>query len=307
MKKQLVALLAMAIIAAFIFVIGCSDDDDKGTGLTHEVDPYDSVVVEDLIDQDAMMTSMKSLEISFELFDTLVSMYGGLAKPLPEPKSLGANELSITSIISYEYLNGWHIFEFEATVSEYYDTVHIAGIDSLQIIAEGVPVAEPNEMTVVEAFRERAHAWWETTLALENGAVHHALDLGIDYLELDTILTISGSVHDTTYGGGEDEYGYCGGRITMDQTVTNLQVSTTMSEYDCPLDGSIVVVATLNIECANYEEPPDVWSVNGTWTFTATVNDNNTVTFSYTDGFASWTVTESCGGGILSPSWTRND
>jgi hypothetical protein len=43
-------------------------------------------------------------------------------------------------------------------------------------------------------------------------------------------------------------------------------------------------------------------SISGTWTITATVNDNNTVT--YTDGTTSWTVTEPCDGGTAAP-WNR--
>ena len=299
MKKRV--LLAMFVTLALILTAVAGCDEDEVTNPTEPVvDPADSAFVTELFNEEMFMTVFQSMEVSLALLDSIPDV--GMRKtaaPMNAFRSDGdSTEHTITAIISYDYSNGWHIFEFEATIVDLTedDTVDIAGIDSVQVLENGEPVEYPTEQTEMDGLKERVHVDWDRRSDTDHGDLNHVVDIVLDSVEVDTIVTVNGTVHDTLLMSELWDSATCELEVSFDQTVTDLQINVTGDE-ECPRDGQIVVMASLDVECIGGSGSDfDSLSISGTWTVTATVNDDNTVTITYTDGTVSWTVTEQCNG-----------
>ena len=293
MRRRVIVLVAVfALGMTFSFFSGCSDDN--GTN-SNGIDPQDSAFVGEFFSGDIFLRSLQSIPVSLELLGTV----DGAAKIAPSAlASLSDDEeIIINSIIEYSYTNGWHIFDFSAMIIDLdeHDTVDIAGIDSVQILENGEPVRVPVDSNNIDGLKARAYIDWELRGESNRGDVNHRIDVGLDPGVLDTIVTVDGSVHDTMEVVEDDFDGTCSIFAALDQTVTNLQIRTPSND-DCPLDGQVASTATLDVLCiGNQGAGYDTLQVTGAWTVTATVNDNNTVTITYSDGTVSWTVTEPCG------------
>ena len=68
----------------------------------------------------------------------------------------------------------------------------------------------------------------------------------------------------------------------------------------------LLMAASPALACTGGSDNPDSLGsslqLEGAWTVTVVVNDNNTVTITYSDGTTTWVVTEPCDGGIAASS-----
>lgn len=302
MKRSTIVLLVMVVIAGLMFVWGCSDDDDDAIGpILANPDPADSTFMTDLFDDGVFMTALHSLEVSLALLESLPG--APVVKGMDGVKALGAaqEDIVITAIIDYEYTNGWHIFDFEAMVVDEFesDTTDVVGIDSIRLVMDGSPVQYPGNLDSLDGLSEHAHVTWamRDVVDPDSGFINHLVDLEQLVALTDTILKLDGSVRDTMRVREDVETATCEIDMTLSETITNLQIDVNAPEGDCPETGTINVTATLDIECQGDQGSQfDSLSISGTWTVNATVNPNNTVTISFSDGLVAWTVTETCGG-----------
>jgi hypothetical protein len=114
-------------------------------------------------------------------------------------------------------------------------------------------------------------------------------------VENDSLVLINGTTHDTLHLIFADTTGECDLGIVKNTSVNDLEVLITSGTGtdDCPVDGSVHATASIDLACtgdgSNSVKDLDI---EGTWTFDATVNDDNTVTIIATGNNQTWTVTE---------------
>lgn len=300
MKRLLLLALLAGLGISLTFISGCDGGkDDKSTG-PGTGNPIDSTYVTGLFGGDDLFgTPYESYVLSFALLDSIPG--GATPKSTGGFKGLqdGDEEVAITAVGSYSYSNGWHIFQFEATVIDLvtYDTIDVVGIDSVQVLEDGQPVQYPTLWTQMDGLKARTHADLDDRSGYSHGDMHHLVDFSIDTVAGETVITIDGTVHDTLSASGGDDVSWCDIDLTLDQAVINLQVYADNQEGDCPLSGYVTAAVSLEVLCVGEGQGSlDSLSISGTWTITATVNDNNTVTITYSDGTTVWTITESCDG-----------
>jgi hypothetical protein len=90
----------------------------------------------------------------------------------------------------------------------------------------------------------------------------------------------------------------CDVHLSYDMTIENLQVYASAGDDDCPEAGDIAVAVSIEADCVEtVGSNRDSVSIDGTWMVTAHVNDNGSVTVTFSNGLLFWRVTEDCGGG----------
>ncbi len=300
MKRFIFLTLAFSICFGLIWISGCSDDKSAGVDPAAGPEPVDSNFMNDIFGEELLMNSIHSIEVSLALLDSIpgatVKENGGLSLSVME----GEQEIIITAIGSYSYENGWHVFQFDAIVVdlEFNDTTAVSGLDSVRVSFEGSPLQFPNSQSEMDELLARAHARWNSLPdSLNNAAIHHRLDVSLDFLNNnDTLINLAGTVSDTISIQDSLEQSFCQLELTLNQTMTNFQFYPSSSDTVCPESGSTTATVTLNVACTGGAF--DTLNVDGTWTISATINDDNSVTITFTNGIVSWTVTEPCGGGV---------
>ncbi len=306
MKRLMLVLLCTLLGLSVILILGCDKDDDVTGNDDTTLNPQDSVMIEDVLQQDLFETPLRSLEVSWLLLNSIL---GAQMPKMSNPVAALGQDDEVLVIIAAEYLgysDGWHVFDFHARVTDQsiLDTVDIVGTDSVQIIVDGDPVQYPVPGTVIEGLKERAHAdWW--TNSDDTGAIHHRLEIDLDTsLAGDTLITINGTVDDYFNVHEGDDFGVCDIELSLDQAITNI-VFNVNQESDCPESGQIVQIATIDIHCVGQGANAGyTLDISGVWTVTATVNEGeDTVTITFSNGVVSWTVVEPCGGGVAKSGW----
>jgi len=303
MKRTFFVLLSLFCIAFCLFVLGCSDDDEKVTNPA-SIDPEDSTFVQDAFDGDIFLEGLQSVDLSLELLNNI-------PVPLAPKYEQGSRllidddeEIVISSINSYNYSEGWHIFSFDALVVNVVepDTVWIMGSDSVQVSLEGTAIQNYTPESDFDLLQQRVHAHWRDTpfigailASTEEGHIHHRLGIDIEVIAPDTFITANGTVYDTLINHEESMDDVCDMTAILSQTLTNLQMDVTSTD-GCPESGTVVVAANLDVECVDYEDPPNTFTLNGNWVVTATVNGNGTITVTFSNGVVSWSITDTCGG-----------
>ena len=306
MKRLMLVLLCTLLGLSVILISGCDKDDDVIGNDNTTLTPEDSSMIEDVLQGDLFDTPLKSLEVSWVLLDHLPE--ATMPKMSNPAAALGTDtEVLVIIEAGYQgYSDGWHIFNFQAKVTDQltYDTVDIVGTDSVQIIEAGAPVQYPGPGTVIEGLKERAQAdWW--TNSDDSGAIHHRIEIDLDTSGDDTLVTVNGTVDDYLRIHDEDDDWVCDIELGLDQVITDV-VFNVNQESDCPESGQIVQTVTINIHCiGDGQHAGDTLDIHGVWTVTATVNEGeDTVTITFSNGNVSWTVVEPCdGGGTAKSGW----
>jgi hypothetical protein len=270
--------------------------DTCDTGGATQSDEFDSIFVDDLFDgPDMFMQTFQVLEITGLLMDSIPSVPGKL-RPFA---ALSSEEMVISSVHSYSYTNGWHIFDFEAYVVDGYemDTTYIDGVDSIQLRSGGTSIQAPAGLDEIDEIWERIHGGWESSTGDEWGAVHHAVDVEISSLDPDTIFVLSGTVSDTLGSAFEGyETGYCEALIATNQTVSGLTINVRIGG-ECPLAGDIANTTHISATCVSEGiDGPEYFAVNGTWIVTASVNLDGSITITYDGPLVDWSTNVTCGG-----------
>lgn len=296
MKKLILAAMLMAGLV--LALAGCSDDETTTNSTDNGLTAQEREFVANIVGDDVFGDALQSTALSTILLSTIVS--GAPARSVPAVQGLAdpVTEIIIDEVGSYTYSGGWHIFEFSATLvgAGADDTVDADGIDSVQVLVDGTPQQIITETLEIDELRARAHVDWVERSGQGDGAIHHSLDIAIEPSGSDTLITIDGSIYDTLQAVEVDDSATCDLSLATDQTIDSLAIRSDAGPDDCPETGHVSSTVTITADCVGTGgSNPDSLSISGTWTVTAQVNSDNTVTVTFTGANASWSVTEPCG------------
>ena len=295
MNRTRLTILTIILGGLLLFLLGaCSEDESPLTSDNLTQQQTDSSLVAASVGDRLFDTPLQSIELSGALLEQQGVMSSG--RSAATRAASDGDEIVISAVASYEYTNGWHVFDFEALVvdTESNDTVEVTGVDSVQVLVNDQPQFVVPEGVEPDGLKARAHLDWDVLTGDASCDLNHRIDVDAAPQEFDTIVTINGTIHDTLHGVESTDTLECALDVSYDVVVTNLQISAAAGDDDCPLAGEIDAVATIDAECTTNDTPPDSIGVHGTWTVNAVVNDNNTVTIRYSDGILSFTTTETC-------------
>lgn len=305
--RKLSNIVALAVLAGlFVFAIGCdSDSDNNSTGPTIVGDTTDVAfqAVDGFFED---LGFNETFDVSSEFtFDMLEAQFpttwqsSGRSGLTAKASSVDS---SVIIISNYTFANGWHVFTFSATLFEIVNgqivnSVLASGVDSVQVLKDGIAQQIPD--TTANALNIRAHFTVDASSQGFSYTGNHSLGLvlNLDAVSPNLVLnaTITQDVNASISDSALVDTVTCNLDITLNQTITNLTfpVDSNDEPSDCPSSGSMVTVATLNLTCGSATSL-DSLSINGSWTVTATVESQNKIRVSFTDGTTSWTTTEVC-------------
>lgn len=300
MKRFTNAAFAAAFaLACCLIATGCDRDNATTEPTASDTDRADSSLVRATVGDRMLEAPFQTLELSAKLL-AAVPGSSPVSRMLGQTGSQDisqGDDLIITSVLTYRYADGWHVFTFEAIAVNHAtaDTVDITGTDSVRVLVDGSPVPTVSDSTSIEAVLARAHLDWANRRGVGEGALHHSLDVAVLPMEFDTLVTIDGFAHDSLSGIERTDSATCALDLSYDLTIDNLQVRVPETAGDCPESGDLAVSVGIAAECVeNHGTPPDSLDIHGTWTVTAHVNDDNTVTITFTNGLLFFRTTTTC-------------
>ena len=294
------ALAASLALVAGLIVTACDRSDTVTDPVVEQNTSTDSTLVSNTVGDRMMDAPFQTIDLSAKLLESVPgnSPVSRLAANTAGSEVREGDDLIITAVLSYSYANGWHVFAFEAVAVNHVqtDTVDIAGTDSVRVLVDGQPVQRVDDTMAIDGLLARAHLTWTARSGHGDGAVHHSLDVMAQPMGLDTLVTIDGYAHDTITGIELTDSARCALDLSYDMIISDLQVRVPEIDGDCPESGDLSVSVGLTAECvAQTGTPPDSVSVRGTWTVTAHVNEDNTITLTFADGILFWRKTIGCG------------
>jgi hypothetical protein len=311
MKRMLLLSLCLSLTLILGAIIGCESSGKSTDSADNDADTTQFLLADDLFGDNLFSSVFQALDLSVALLDSIPDAGASGKDWLAGLSSEGTGDVIVSAVSEYSYTNGWHIFTFEATQTDEATqiTVILTGVDSVQLLDGQTPVQYPLSYVTVDTIKARAHLNWTTDPIESTGSFNHALSIGIDRTETDTLYTINGSASDSLHGAYADSASECTVDLTMTESIFGLQIDADCGE--CPRAGTVIINATVDLECTGGSDNPDslgnLLQLEGTWIVTAVINNNNTVTISYSDGTTNWVITEPCDDGIAASSrWWSN-
>jgi len=232
---------------------------------------------------DMLGSFMYELPISFALLTELFT---------PPKTSWGGQSLQGPDIVvnnwSHSYQNGWHIFSAELTITEWSETMTLAGVDSVRLYEDGVVMEETTQFDRVDT---RSHFFWTSGDGSRNGMIHHRFEFREHIIGESFYARLNGTAFDSVETEWETFEGGCQLRLAVDEMVTDLVFDPETDQ--CPISGRIDVDGMIDIDC--YGPGDDFYNTNGSWTVTAVANGDGTVTITFDNGYVNWSVTDTCG------------
>ena len=296
MKRFIFLGLLVFSLAGLGIMSGCSDDDNPTGSQTGDTTSAKFQFIDSTIAEDVFDGFGQSVEISFGLLASHlgVDLSGSKGTPGLSLQDDGS-QVVVNSISSFEFTNdSWWVFIFDADVIDGDDTTNITGTDSVQILLGGVPLAqnEYNDEADFDGAKARAHVNGQANDDLLGA--HHRIDVELDVIGGDTVLVVNGTTRDTLEFTEDDGQAECDVFLSQGLTLNNLTLMDGDFD-DCMLDGSITASVTIDLSCTGSGDDPgplQQLDIEGTWTITAVINDNQTATITFTDGTTTWRVTE---------------
>ena len=287
--KRFSGLICMVLtIATLSFVIGCSSGSSDNDLVAGDVNDPEFQFVSEFLDPTELEALGTGIDLAFLFWDSIPGVSAARAAH-PRTQSLQEEGLVVEEY-SYSYANGWHVFTFSLFVDEFFDTLDMAGIDSVQFLVAGVPMQVPD--STVDGLSIRA----SVDVGLRSGMLSVSSDQSVDIANLSydllTPVTVNGTSHEEAVFVLETDSVDCSFGLTSAMTITDL-VGYIEGE-DCPSSGRIDVGATVDIDCVGTDADPGVLDVNGGWNASAIYHDGM-VDLSYSDGTTLWETTEQCG------------
>ncbi|MFQ5453217.1 MAG: hypothetical protein ACE5D6_03415 [Candidatus Zixiibacteriota bacterium] len=299
------AFLTILISLVLFLMVGCDEDKTVNSNLiVGDTSSADFQFVQEKVTQDENTDIGMSLDLTFDLFDQQF----GVGAPKLEQSGIMAlgqtGDIILIDSATYTFINGWHVFTFEATVIDMFtnDTLDISGIDSIQIQSNGSTLPEPD--STMDDLRIRNYFNWDFRNKSDSGSGTHLIHIAGSTIDSGSVVTINGSANETVYTTVSDTIAECDLDMNNNVNITNVQF--VLDGTECPNSGKIMMSSNMDLTCyGQLNSHLDSLTVNGTWTVTAVFNGTQ-VNVTYTDGTTSWSVIEECGSPVakFAPKWS---
>jgi hypothetical protein len=299
-KTLLRILTVFGAICVLTLGFGCSSSDKA----TNNTTTSNLDQMEGLVDEDFYAMALQSLDLSLSLLDSIPVAGAPDDRQKTKLERLVAGEgddLVINAIASYAYQNGWHIFQFAATIDpgDGSGVADMTGIDSVQVLQGGVPMGPEADFSLLDEVTSHAHFSWLSQDGATSVGANQLVNVTFDVVGSDTTFVVDGSFDQALSAVFEDSTSSCSFAIDVAAVVNDLAIS---NSDDCPQSGSVVMDVAIDLACLSTGgEGPQSLTVEGEMSVTAVANGNNSITVTYTDGVNTKTVMEQCGGAVVSP------
>lgn len=300
MKRLVFLTLTLFTMAGLGLVSGCNSSNPLETEFGDTNSP-EFQLVQGFVGDDATDGLGRSIDISFELFD---SIPGVSTSPKQRGNYAALDEdVVVIDSFNYSYTNGWHIFAFwlmaADTVSG--DTVDVAGIDSLQARYNGVPMQIPD--STMDELYIRCH--FDVALRNSNvvGSADHSANItNIDWEGINP-ANINGAVTENLSGTYSDSEIVADFSFNNNLTAENIVFN--ISTGECPTAGLIELNSVIDISAVQtIGTSVDSIQISGNWEITG-VFSGDEVTITYYDGTTYWQTTDTCGSSVSSSPVAR--
>jgi len=277
------ACLLLGVVAVFS---ACSDNATDPLPAGDPADPAFQFVEDEVSDQVFDGVDL-SLEFSTELVDSIPGASGIRTGMRVDAAAYSA---LVFDSLNYSFINNWHLFDFwgYAVSESLEDTVNVSGVDSIQILASGVPQQVPDSSTDQISFRAHFSAANRAGTATRNGV--HRIDIRRDDPQTE-VTNLDGSVQEAITFVHTDSGSSCDIAVNVDFTADNVVID--FAADGCPQSGTISIALALSADCGGGGL---TLSVDGNWSIVGTFS-GDTSHFNYSDGQHVWSRVESCGPG----------
>ena len=124
--------------------------------------------------------------------------------------------------------------------------------------------------------------------------VNHRVDIETQINGADTLALVNATANDTLNLLWITDSASCSLELFNNLAITDLLIDLEYEEA-CPVSGRLALSSTVDLSCeGGSQNPYDQLDINHTWTIVAVMNDDETITVTYSDGTTLWTVTRSC-------------
>jgi len=311
--KSRAVLLLLAVAACCLMVAGgCSDDDESSpTGGVTTGDPNDSsfqYVQENFAESDEFFDFGGDVEIALALIDATtgidLSKSPGRTGPLT---ALAAQEDTVISTVinSWQFTQDrWLVIDFSLTLLEIEceqtvcDTseIMVAGIDSIRFLEDGVALDTSEVGPNLNGLIQHAHVMYNVdegggnTISADS---ERLLTITVGVNNNDSLLQGDVVINESVEIVSNEGTGSCTIQLTRSQVVDGMIVNTMDdSEGSCPLAGSASVTDQISVSCiGSGQDELRTLDIDGTWQVTAVVNQDRSVTVTFTSNNVQWVVT----------------
>jgi hypothetical protein len=276
---------------------GCSDDDNSTGPVLGDTSSAKFQYIDSTLGEEIFNDFGQSIDLSLELLGEHLGVSFSGSKNHPIMTLQGDDEhIVINSIDTWEFTDDfWWVFTFDAEIINGVDTTLLMGIDSVQLLLGNSPVESYAEMPNFNALKARAHVNGTGSDGGTLGA-HHRIDVEVDEVGNDSVITVNGTTRDTLDFNVSSGQGECDVFLSQGLTINNLEILLDSDlDQDCMQNGSMIATASIDLTCTGSGDNPgplEQLDIEGTWTITAVINDNGTVTITFTDGTTTWRITE---------------
>ncbi len=295
------SIVVFGVVCAMALSYGCSGSN-KSTNSDNNVSNLDQL--QGYVDADFYAMSLQSLDLSLSLLDSVPAANAPDNHSKTRFENLVAangNDVVINSIGSYAYQNGWHIFQFAATIDpgDGSGVTSASGIDSVQALQSGVPMGPGSDFSTLDDVTSHAHFNWETQDQSTSVVANQLVNVGVSVSGADTTFLVNGSLDESLDAAFQDSVTSCSFAIDYAAVINNLAIA---SADDCPQSGSVSMDVGIDIACLNTgTDGPQSTQLQGSFNVTAVANGANSITVTYSDGVNTKMVTDQCGGAVASP------
>jgi hypothetical protein len=282
--------LAVMFAGLMLIAAGCSSSDTDSNPLIpgNNNDANFQFIEEEVVSEQAFEGIELSLDLAGELIDSIPGAAPTRKRFYAEPAI--ENGTLVIESYSYSFQNNWHVFQVSGYVAIDFpvDTLDLTGIDSIQIMTDGVPQQVPDDF--VNSFAFNAHFdVWSRTSSDSISADHQVTATLIDTSLIGIDADLGENIHFTR----SDSLGSCD--VDLANTFQATDIVMDFEGSGCPQSGTIVITTAVQFDCQGNQQNPWSLSLDGVWTITGTYDGQNE-NFTFTDGTNVWSASEPCGG-----------
>jgi hypothetical protein len=303
-RTLLRSIAVFGALCVLVLSYGCSGSN-KATNDNTNTSNLDEL--QGFVSSDFYTMSLQSLDLSLSLLDSVPAANApdnGAKTRFEDLVAANGNDLVINSVSSYAYQNGWHIFQFAATIDpgDGSGLSNVSGVDSVQALQNGQPMGPGSDFSMLDDVTSHAHFSWETQDQSTSVGANQLVNVGISVSGADTTFLVNGSLDESIDAAFQDSVSSCSFAIDYAAVVNNLAIA---GANDCPQSGSVSMDVGIDIACLNTgNDGPQSTQLQGSFNVTAVANGASSITVTYSDGVNTKMVTDQCGGAMASP-WSR--